>query len=130
MTNPIDAIEDKLVSPAEKAVLEYLIEDGEWSNLSLERGSDNEWDFSVSGTQVFRVNPSDEGYPMNFSAGPKRALIRSQNWPTYAYMSDYPEMVEFGDWSGVRDSSASAIDAMFEQAIADAGISLASDMKP
>ena len=45
------------------------------------------------------------------------AVIRDSNWPRLAAMSDYPQMVRAGDWSGIRDSEPEAIWAMFEKVI-------------
>jgi hypothetical protein len=58
---------------------------------------------------------------VRFQVGPKLALIREASWPSYAGMSDYPHMVEMGDWSGVRDSCSEAKDAMFQAALEDFG---------
>lgn len=119
MSKVMEAIKDDLKSDLEKTVIGFLVEKQEWSDVVIERKSDAEWDFSVEGRMKFGFNPDDT---VRFQAGPKLALIREASWPSYAGMSDYPEMVEMGDWSGVRDSCAEAKDAMFEAALEDLGL--------
>ncbi len=40
--------------------------------------------------------------------------IRQSNWTKFAPLSDYPEMVAHGDWSGIRDTNVDTIWTMFD----------------
>lgn len=77
---------------------------------SIERKSEKEFDVCYSGTYQFGTDPEDR---CQFAACIKLATIAATNWVRYASLSDYPEMVEGGDWSGIRDSSKEAVDKMF-----------------
>ncbi len=82
--------------------------------------SEREFDIEFTGTarQSFY-----DGEPVDFSAWFPLFLIREMtNWTELADMSDHPDMVAAGDWSGIRDSSKESIwkmfDIVFEQAMA------------
>ena len=44
-------------------------------------------------------------------------IIKKSDWTNFTYLSDYPEMVLEGDWSGIRDSSEDKIWKMFENVL-------------
>lgn len=52
------------------------------------------------------------------------ALIRASNWPKFSGLSDYPDMVAAGDWSGIRDSSKETIFEILPYALRDLKLSL------
>ena len=57
---------------------------------------------------------------MNFSATLLLACIRELTpWPQLGWMTDYPQMVEQGDWSGVRDSDENRLWEIFQQYVLD-----------
>ena len=75
--------------------------------------SDRLYDIRVEG--ICRMDDLSE--PVRFSAWLPLAAIRALvPWrrPEVARMTDYPEMVLAGDWSGVRDSSDERIWRIFE----------------
>jgi hypothetical protein len=80
---------------------------GKASDVVVERRSDREFDLSVSGTVG--------GY--QFSSWLVLGCIATRlNWclPQVAKMTDYPEMVMSGDWSGVRDTDNEKLWAIFD----------------
>ena len=84
----------------EKVILKKLYKD---SDVKYQRKSEKEFDIEIEGD--------------GFSAWLPLAAIRSlTKWtrPSVALLSDYPEMVIEGDWSGIRDSSDEAIWDIFE----------------
>jgi hypothetical protein len=92
----------KLTSNENKLVLSlegYTIEE-------IERVSEKEFDLKIKGHNL-SLNCS-------YSAWLPLAVIRNNDWIDLAAMSDYPEMVKAGDWSGIRDSSKENIWKMFE----------------
>ncbi len=71
------------------------------------------FDVEFVGKERNVVFPEDE--PINFSAWFPLAVIREMSdWPTLAPLSDHPDMVAEGDWSGIRDSSKESIWSMFD----------------
>lgn len=70
---------------------------GKVSNVVVTRRSDREFDLSVEGM----VN--DYGFSAWLVLG---CISTRTNWclPELANMTDYPDMVKMGDWSGVRDT--------------------------
>lgn len=84
----------------------------EFRNLDIERISEKPFDFKVKG-ETTKFSTSRAWY--SFSAWLPLYVIRELNWIQFADMSDYPEMVREGDWSGIRDSSKEKIWAMFEK---------------
>ena len=70
---------------------------------SVERHSQKAYDFSFSYIS--------DGY--NSRGWLPLIVIRRTNWTRLAHLSDYPEMVASGDWSGIRDSSRDKIWTMF-----------------
>lgn len=73
---------------------------------SLKRRSEKEYDFS------FSYRDPETGW--DTTAWLPLAVIQDSKWTYLAHMSDYPEMVLDGDWSGIRDSSKEAIWKMFD----------------
>jgi hypothetical protein len=67
------------------------------TNVSVERKSDREFDISVEG------NIGSVGFRAWLVLG---CISTRLNWtsPEVAAMTDYPDMVREGDWSGVRDT--------------------------
>ena len=70
------------------------------------------------------VRRSEREFDISFVTENRQAwlplsLIRTFNWETLADMSDIPEMVREGDWSGIRDSSDDTIWKMFEKVKTD-----------
>lgn len=100
-------------SPAERDLIERVFADAE--DFRVSRRSEREYDLSVTGgTRVMFAEPMD--HVVRFSAWLPLATIRETNWTRYAQMSDYPVMVEHGDWSGIRDSDAETVWRIFEVA--------------
>jgi len=75
----------------------------------VKRGSDRDYDVHMKGlTRYF----SDREFTTNFSGWlPLASISEMIYWthPDIARMTDHPIMARQGDWSGVRDSSRSAI---------------------
>jgi hypothetical protein len=115
-------VSSQLRTDLEKKVISFVAVEKEWKDINVTRKSDAEWDFTVSGMQGFGLTkPSPEDKFVQFQADPKLALIREAEWPDYSELSDYPTMVESGDWSGIRDSCKEARDVMFIAALEDFG---------
>lgn len=86
----------------------------------IERKSEREFDVKFDAA-VNAQSPTIDGARMTYrmSGWLPLAFIREcMVWPSakVADMTDYPEMVKAGDWSGVRDSEPSKIWAIFETA--------------
>ena len=80
---------------------------------SVRARSEREFDVEFTGTE--RQSFYD-GESVNFSAWFPLAVIREMsNWTELSEMSDHPDMVAAGDWSGIRDSSNESIWNMFDQ---------------
>ena len=82
---------------------------------SLTRKSDKEFDFTMGG-----LSPAISYNTKYFAWAPLLAIRELLCWtdPAIARMSDYPEMVEDGDWSGIRDSSKETIWRIFDHWVA------------
>ena len=82
------------------------------------RNSDKEGDVQILGKFTYFVpNFMAEPRTGNYSATLTLAAIKDlTNWTRrdIAEMSDYPEMVMKGDWSGIRDSEYKAIQQIFD----------------
>lgn len=79
----------------------------------VERKTPREFDLRLEGTSTALGAP-----PVKFSAWlPLLAIAELTRWPSpeIARMTDYPEMVREGDWSGIRDSSNEKIWAIFHR---------------
>jgi hypothetical protein len=100
---------------SEKKLLEKIQKSGKVKINKVWRRSSRMYDLSIEGVKHTTVN--DRPLDMNFSAWIPLQVIRSVNWIKFAGMSDYPEMVHTGDWSGIRDSSSEAIWEMFSYAL-------------
>ena len=74
---------------------------------NCKRNSDKEFDLDITGF-------NKKGF--SYSAWVPLKYIGEQNWCSQkiANMSDLPEMVLYGDWSGIRDSSMEAKWEIFE----------------
>lgn len=78
----------------------------------VERRSRRIFDLTIKGTELI------DRRPYQFSAwAPLKAIAELTRWtsPEIARMTDYPEMVREGDWSGIRDSSNEKIWAIFHR---------------
>lgn len=106
-------VSEVVLSRHEKLLLTKIHEKHPMRIDSLERRSDRPFDIAFSG-RYLEVNCA-------FSAWlPLSAIYNLIEWTHYdvAELTDHPEMVEAGDWSGVRDSSEEAKWNIFEQCIA------------
>ena len=84
-------------------------EDGVWVS------SEKEFELSFEGERP-GFGKSDP--PMKFSACLVLSCIRELfNWTKFADMTDYPEMVREGDWSGVRDTSWDKLWRIFNETV-------------
>lgn len=76
-------------------------------DVEISRRSEKEYDITVRGRYT---------ETSSFSAWLPLGMISvGMDWTKVAHMTDYPEMVCAGDWSGVRDSSEEAIWAIFKK---------------
>jgi hypothetical protein len=99
------------------AFLKHAKSGGDDYSLSkITRRSEKEFDFGMEGEITGNSYKPGEKMTYGFSGWFPLAVIRASLWPSYAEMSDYPEMVESGDWSGIRDSEPETIWAIFEVA--------------
>ena len=97
--------------PPERKLLLHLAKKDGWRDVEIKRKSKRPFDISIEGVM---------GDGMRFRADLKLYAIRAlTDWPRpeIAMMSDYPQMVMEGDWSGIRDSSDMAIARIFYWAI-------------
>lgn len=84
-------------------------------DIRASRRSDREYDLSVEG-KYRKDAPYMAG--VAFSAWlPLLAIKELTEWPSesIASLTDYPDMVMEGDWSGVRDSDPDTIWFIFER---------------
>jgi hypothetical protein len=91
----------------EQKLVDLLVKHDKITDLQITRKSEKEFDLELRG--------KEKSY--HFISGLRLHAIKSlTTWPkaSIANMSDYPEMVSMGDWSGIRDSSDEAIDAIFQ----------------
>lgn len=101
----IDRFEDcQTISKSEAEMLKTL--KGLRSITEIERMTDREFDINLQGTYQ-----GDD--PVNFVSWLPLMFIYQYEWTILAWMSDYPEMVVNGDWSGIRDSSSDSKWDMF-----------------
>ena len=93
----------------ETRLINTLAIKGGWikDSLEIDRNSSKEYDLLINGKNDL----------CDFSAWLPLSTISQANWPEYAMLSTYPEMVAEGDWSGIRDSDPDAIWNMFSEAI-------------
>jgi hypothetical protein len=103
------------MTPNEERLLARLNAASPMEDLKVERRSDREYDLALKG----RYSKSNKYLPgCAFSAWLPLAAINDLTvWPSaeIASLTDYPEMVMEGDWSGVRDSDPDKIWFIFER---------------
>lgn len=83
-------------------------------SVKVKRKSDRPYDLSLRGEQEI----CDGRDVVLFSSWlPLHAIRELTEWTRdeIADMSDYPEMVAHGDWSGIRDSRPEVVWAIFEE---------------
>ncbi len=98
----IDGYEDRrIIGKAESDMLKAV--KGLRTITEITRKSFREFDINFSGTQ--EIIEGSDMEPVNFSAWLPLAFIHDSNWPMLSQLTDYPDMVADGDWSGIRDSS-------------------------
>jgi hypothetical protein len=102
----------KILDPKEQILMRRLMKKDVMrpEEISIKRNSPKFFDISIEGIR------HGDGYKCSFSSQGYRHVIHSLvDWccPVVANMSDYPEMVEYGDWSGIRDSSEESIMNIF-----------------
>ena len=93
----------------EKKLINILTKRDGWLNIKVERKSNREYDLKIKGEDILTL----------FEAWLPLSTIRSVDWPKYANMSSYPEMVSQGDWSGIRDSDTGNIWLMLTHALTE-----------
>ena len=105
-------------TPAPKAMGEHELTADEMTELAMwmrrtnktvtkiTRKTEREFDFQIEGSG------GDLG--CDYQAWFPLAYIHDGDWMNYAYHTEYPNMVELGDWSGMRDSSLSSKWGVFE----------------
>lgn len=83
------------------------------SEIEIERKSAREFDLRVCGIE--NVNkPGEKPWLVAFSSWLPLKVIHQSDWIALARFTDYPEMVQAGDWSGVRDSAEETIWKIFD----------------
>jgi hypothetical protein len=91
-----------------------VVKDG-WEVANIERRSDREFDLKIEG----KYGPDHPYMPgVSFSAWLVLASIRElTNWTSreVAEITNHPNMVIAGDWSGVRDSDNERIWNIFDR---------------
>jgi hypothetical protein len=99
----------------EKKIVERLVAKCQIEDLKVTRKSDRECDLHLEGR-------FGEGYPylggVSFSAWLPLLYIRDLvPWASQevAQMTDHPDMVMEGDWSGIRDSDPETVWAIFHR---------------
>lgn len=102
------------MNPNEQKMVDRLAEKAHLTNLSVSRRSEREYDLILEGN-------FGKGSPMAGCAFtgwlPLFAIRELTEWPSEAIASltDYPDMVMEGDWSGVRDSDPDTIWFIFDR---------------
>lgn len=99
----------------EQKLVDRIVKKCHIENLEVSRRSDREYDLTLEGGYA-----PDALYMAGvaFSAWlPLMAIRELTQWPSesIASLTDYPEMVMEGDWSGVRDSSTETIWFIFDR---------------
>lgn len=99
----------------EKTIVDRISRKAHVEVQKVERRSDREYDLSIEGRYA-----DDAPYMAGvaFSAWlPLMAIRELTNWPSeeIASLTDYPDMVMEGDWSGVRDSDSESIWFIFDR---------------
>jgi len=108
--------EDQHLTDAEKSMVESLWPKVDWE-ITVWRASQREFDLKIGG----KCRVPDAGLDHAFGAWLPLMAISQLNWPKFADESDYPNMVENGDWSGIRDSDTTKIWAMFHKHVIGLG---------
>lgn len=99
----------------EQNLIDRLTSKCHLEDIRVSRRSDREFDLSVEGSYS-KDSPHLAG--VAFSAWlPLLAIKELTEWPSesIASLTDYPDMVMEGDWSGVRDSDHDTIWFIFER---------------
>lgn len=99
----------------EEILVARLVTHARLADIKISRRSDREYDLTLEGKYA-----PDAPYMAGvaFSAWlPLMAIRELTQWPSesIASLTDYPEMVMEGDWSGVRDSSPETIWFIFDR---------------
>lgn len=105
------------MTPNEQKLVERLISKCHLDDIRVSRKSAREYDLAVEG-RYGKDAPYMAG--VAFSAWlPLMSIRELTTWPSMeiASLTDHPEMVMEGDWSGVRDSSEGSIWFIFERFI-------------
>jgi hypothetical protein len=105
--NP-EKLKPRMIGDMELRLIKLLAKKRGWTKYSAKRQSYNPYDIVIDGE-----GPGTRQFAGDLKLIAIRELL---NWtlPEIAKMSDYPDMVREGDWSGIRDSSDQAIDKIFE----------------
>lgn len=99
----------------EEILVSRLVTHARLEDIKISRRSDREYDLTLEGKYA-----PDAPYMAGvaFSAWlPLMAIRELTQWPSesIASLTDYPDMVMEGDWSGVRDSSPETIWFIFDR---------------
>lgn len=99
----------------EEILVARLVTHARLEDIKISRRSDREYDLTLEGKYA-----PDAPYMAGvaFSAWlPLMAIRELTQWPSesIASLTDYPDMVMEGDWSGLRDSSVEAIWGIFDR---------------
>lgn len=103
------------MTPNEKSIIERLSAQCHLEDIKVSRRSEREYDLTLEG-RYGKSAPYMAG--VAFSAWlPLMAIRELTQWPSEAIASltDYPDMVMEGDWSGVRDSNEDTIWFIFDR---------------
>ncbi len=93
----------------EKKIVERLVEKCGIKDLTITRKSERECDLALEGRYMNETN---------FSAWlPLLAIRELTPWAeeSIASLTDYPDMTEAGDWSGMRDSDPDTVWFIFDR---------------
>jgi hypothetical protein len=95
---------------SEKDLIFWMNEYGKWKRSSCQKLSNKDFDIVVEGVKLNGV-VFKSWFPL--------AFIGMMNWIKYADLTDYPEIVRKGDWSGIRDSEEETIWKIFDTVRSD-----------
>lgn len=95
-----------MLTDSEAIIIARVFQDA--TELTITRKSEREFDLQIKGKAEY-----------GFEAWLPLSMIRHITWTTaeIAMMTDYPQMVVNGDWSGVRDSGTEKIWAIVDKII-------------
>lgn len=103
------------MTPNEQSLIRRLTSKCHLEDVRVSRRSDREFDLTLAGSYA-KDSPHLAG--VAFSAWiPLMSIKELTQWPSesIASLTDYPEMVTEGDWSGVRDSDPETIWFIFHK---------------